>query len=104
MTREQYLLSRKNSKIAAKKLNLQKGYVMHHKDETLKTENIERYIEWRLEDLEVMSKSEHIAYHNSKRVLSDETKEKQSKALKGCSWKVIDGVRTYIPANQLYQK
>lgn len=64
MTTEQKSISRKNHKKAEKELNLQKGYVLHHKDHKLKDTDIERYIEWNVEDLVVMTKSEHIGLHN----------------------------------------
>ncbi len=40
-----------------------KGYVLHHKDPSLRKENPIRYAEWRPSDLEMMSKAEHIALH-----------------------------------------
>ena len=49
---------------AKKYFNLQKGYVLHHKDITLKAKNIERYILWLPEDLIPMTKEEHSRLHN----------------------------------------
>ena len=64
MTREQYNISQKNRRKAAKYFNLQKGYCMHHKDTSLKHENIKRYIQWNPEDLVVLTKEEHCALHH----------------------------------------
>lgn len=38
-------------------------YVLHHKDKTLKYTDPERYAEWRIEDLEVMTREEHNKVH-----------------------------------------
>ena len=40
-----------------------KGWVLHHKDPTLKTIDIIRYYEWRVEDLEPMTLNEHASLH-----------------------------------------
>ena len=40
-------------------------YVLHHKDITLKAKNPERYIEWNIEDLVVMPRSEHSRLHQT---------------------------------------
>ena len=42
-----------------------KGYVLHHKDPLLRKENPIRYAEWRLDDLEIMTRGDHIALHNA---------------------------------------
>lgn len=42
-------------------------WVLHHKDKTLKDTDLERYLEWRVEDLEPMTRSEHIGVHNCDR-------------------------------------
>lgn len=39
------------------------GYVLHHKDITLKYRDPERYAEWRTEDLEMITRSEHNKIH-----------------------------------------
>ena len=41
------------------------GYVLHHKDPSWRTEDPERYAEWRPDDLEMMTRGDHIALHNS---------------------------------------
>ena len=54
------------------------AYTIHHKDENLKYTDLQRYIEWRIEDLEVVNRSEHNAIHKSHlgHHHSEETKEK----------------------------
>lgn len=37
--------------------------VLHHKDETLRHTDYARYLEWRIEDLEVMTREEHTKHH-----------------------------------------
>lgn len=87
LTEEQLKLSSKNNKLAWKffgyKCNNHKGLVLHHKDETLRHTDIERYIEWRPEDLEVMTKEEHVSYHHKGKHLSEDTKKKLSENHKG---------------------
>ena len=76
-------------------------YVLHHKDPNLKYTDYERYCEWRIEDLEVMTYSEHSKMHHigfnqseetkrkigqkNSRPMSEETKQKISSKLKGKS-------------------
>jgi hypothetical protein len=64
-TEEQYYESGKNHDIVTKKLKVPKGYVLHHIDPSWKKEDPERYIKWNLEDLELMTKSQHLKLHNS---------------------------------------
>ena len=61
--------------------------VLHHKDPTLKTRDPERYLEWRIEDLEVMRSSDHTKLHATGRIVSDETKAKISENHVGFSGK-----------------
>ena len=63
MTKQEMKISRENHKKAAEYFNLQSGYVLHHVDESLRHENIERYILWLPEDLVVMSKEDHSKFH-----------------------------------------
>lgn len=63
MTKQEMKISRENHKKAAECFNLQSGYVLHHIDESLRHNNIERYILWLPEDLVVMSKEEHSQLH-----------------------------------------
>ena len=63
LTAEQRKINNKNKKAADEYFQLQKGWVLHHKDETLRSSDIERYIEWRPEDLIPMPKSEHSKLH-----------------------------------------
>ena len=76
------------------------GYVLHHKDETLRKNDPERYNEWRIEDLEMMTMAEHFLLHHKDinkselhrihvsqslkgRVFSEETRRKMSESQKG---------------------
>ena len=83
ITKEQCKISEKNNAKAKKYFNLPKGWVLHHEDETLRHNNIERYIEWRPEDLIPMSRADHSRLHVKSHVKSDETKQKISEAHKG---------------------
>lgn len=106
-------------KKAADYYNLPKGWVLHHKDESLKYKDPERYHQWRIEDLVPMSKSDHRKIHskgdknvnygkhlsketkeklreaNLGKCLSEETKEKIGAAWRGKHWKVINGKRVW---------
>lgn len=83
LTKEQRKIYNHCRHSALKYFNVQKGYVLHHKDDTLMLTDINRYIEWRPEDLVVMTLSEHSKLHNTGLVRSEETREKLSKANKG---------------------
>lgn len=74
---EQKQLNYHNWYKARKELNLiGTGLVLHHKDPNLKYTNLERYIQWNIEDLEVMTKSEHNRVHAVGRTLSETAKLK----------------------------
>ena len=77
-----------------------KGYVLHHKDKTLINTDVDRYLEWRIEDLVMLTNEEHSRFHMSGennheygktgilapwygRVHTDEEKQKISEAHKG---------------------
>lgn len=64
MTKEQENISRKNWKIARLHFGL-KGYkyVLHHKNPEWKENDVERYIQWNFDDLEVLTRAEHIKRH-----------------------------------------
>ena len=64
-TEEQYYESIKNHDIATKRLKVPKGYVLHHIDPSWRKNDPERYIQWNLEDLELMTKSEHSRLHGT---------------------------------------
>lgn len=87
MTRKQYNKSMVNRNAAWKKIsgtkNGIKGYVLHHKDMNLKHDNINRYIQWNLEDLEIMSKADHIRLHRTGTHHTTETKQKMREAKLG---------------------
>ena len=53
-----------------------KGLVLHHIDMDLKEKDPERYYEWRIEDLAVMTKHDHMILHKTGHVVSQTTKYK----------------------------
>lgn len=62
------------------------GYVLHHKDPSWKTNEPERYAQWNVEDLIMLSNEEHTRLHQTGRkgyTLSDETRKKMSLARQG---------------------
>ena len=84
MTEEQKLISRRNHYKAYKLLNVQKGWVLHHKDTNLRHNDIERYILWLPEDLEVMKNADHVKLHWQ---LDDSRRAKQREAaIKNRNW------------------
>lgn len=56
----------------------QSDMVLHHKDETLKQRDFARYLEWRPEDLEAITKGEHTKIHHKGKINSEETRKKIS--------------------------
>ena len=65
------------------------SYSLHHKDENLRHTDIERYIEWRIEDLIVVESSKHMKEHmigNTSHLgfkATDEQRQKMSNSQKG---------------------
>lgn len=82
-TKEQKRISAANYRKASEYFNLQKGEVLHHIDPSWKHNDIERYIQWNIEDLVKMTISEHISLHHKGKVVSEETKRKVSEKMKG---------------------
>lgn len=88
LTKEQQSISWKNRRLAREHFFGSKegrtGWCLHHKDETLRERDLDRYIQWRIEDLVPMTKAEHTALHKKGNQyclgvhLSDETKRKIS--------------------------
>lgn len=60
-------------------------WCLHHKDPSLKTEDPERYNEWRVEDLVPMLRSEHTRLHQLGRKKSPEERKARSQKLMGHS-------------------
>lgn len=67
--------NRINHKKAMEYYNLEKGWVLHHKDPCLINEDPERYHEWRVEDLEPMTKGDHRRLHMKIAVANGDTKK-----------------------------
>lgn len=59
------------------------GLVLHHKDISLIQTDIERYNEWRVEDLVVLTREEHASLHHTGRKDCDVIKNKRANSLKG---------------------
>lgn len=59
------------------------GLVLHHKDPDLIVKDIDRYNEWRPEDLVVLTREEHAAIHHAGRKRPDWVGKKISQAKKG---------------------
>lgn len=70
----------RNRDIARKHFGIdgETNYVLHHIDPSLKKEDVERYIQWNIEDLVVMTRAEHSSLHSNKRgtKLSEESKRR----------------------------
>jgi len=60
-----------------------KGYVLHHRDETLRHTNPERYNKWLIEDLDMLTKQEHASIHKKGTHHTEETRNKISESLSG---------------------
>lgn len=58
-------------------------WCLHHVDQKLKYEDIDRYNEWRIEDLVPMTTTEHMKLHAKNRHHTEESKKKISQTLKG---------------------
>ena len=76
-----------------------KGYNLHHKDPTLKYRDPVRYLEWRPEDLELLTASEHTKLHAKLRENDLEYKNKLSKGMKN-AWN-NPAIRDKIVASQI---
>lgn len=62
------------------------GYVLHHKDPLWKKNEPERYAQWNVEDLIMLTNEEHTRLHQTGRTgytLSDETRKKMSLSRQG---------------------
>lgn len=70
------------------------SYALHHKDETLSETDLERYIEWRIEDLEVTPFGEHSSHHNKGKAYNKGKKYNQY-TTEYKHWKLVDGKRVY---------
>ena len=62
------------------------GYVLHHRDHTLKMTDPVRYHEWWPLDLEMMLSAEHTRLHKQGTKASNEAKKKMSVLHSGKKW------------------
>lgn len=74
-------LHNKNWKEARRHFNIEgdPNMVLHHIDDTLKHNDLDRYLEWRLEDLIAIPNGEHSRIHNLGKTVSEETRSKMSR-------------------------
>lgn len=78
LTLEQKQLNLKNKYKAEKYFGIiddsgkviKRGYVLHHKDPELRHKDINRYIQWNSEDLELKTRSEHSKLHYDNRLVN----------------------------------
>ena len=65
---------------------------MHHVDETLRDTDVERYIEWREEDIAILTREEHTSIHHKGSKHTAETKQLISDKnwMKGRHWSEED--------------
>lgn len=87
MTKEQETISKRNQIIARKLLGLvgKPNLVLHHIDPSWRHNDIERYIQWNLEDLEIMDRGAHASLHQkgTKKPRTEEWNRKLGLAHKG---------------------
>ena len=74
-----------------------RGYVLHHKDWSLRHNDLKRYLEWRIDDLEMMTKSEHMKLHQSGNNnischLSEDSRLHKSQLCRDAKRKFIEGL------------
>lgn len=87
MSKDQFKISKRNNNIAWKRLKAcgaipsdGKIYVLHHWDESLRHNNIDRYIQWNLYDIDVVEQGEHTKLHMKGKHFSEETRKKISES------------------------
>jgi len=119
MTNEQRSISAKNNRNAWKHFypegngKAKKGYHLHHVDTMLRHNDINRYIQWRIEDLVMLTENEHHSLHNSGKSnpmfgkhFSEEYRNKLSEAHKGKHFteehkrKLSEGLKGKTPWNK----
>lgn len=92
MTKEQYNESQRNHRKAIKyfewigllpKDRKPHEYHLHHIDESLRHNDVDRYIQWNGYDLEVIKGGEHLSHHHKGKIVTEETRLKQSESHKG---------------------
>lgn len=54
--------------------NAKSGYVLHHKDPSWKTKDPDRYAQWNVEDLVMLTISDHVKLHELGKMKTDEHK------------------------------
>lgn len=60
-----------------------RGYVLHHKDPSWKLDDPERYAQWNIDDLVMMTNPDHTRLHRKGKHWSDEIKKRISEKQKG---------------------
>lgn len=83
LTYEQRKISDAKHKAASEYFNLPKGWVLHHKDTSLIRNDIERYIQWNIDDLVPMTRSDHLKLHSKLRFEDDDYRKSFSESHRG---------------------
>lgn len=111
MTKKQETISRKNKDKTRKALGIygKRNLVLHHINPEWKHNDIERYIQWNIEDVVVMDRGEHTRLHLSGRIKTPEQIEKQRSSMKGKTpWnkgkKMSDEAKANMSASQKGKK
>lgn len=92
MTEQQVSISNHNKYLAWKHFypegngHAKKGCCLHHINPDWRDNDIERYIQWNIEDLVMMTNFDHKRLHNRDKHLSAETRRKISEARKGIQY------------------
>lgn len=98
MTEEQKKISIKNKRKARAYFGIigQPNLVLHHINPDWRHNDIERYIQWNIEDLQVMTVAEHNTLHHKGKQLSDEHRKilsetnKANQYCKGKHWNLSE--------------
>ena len=85
MTKEQAAISRKNKDNTRKALGIygKRNLVLHHINTEWRHNDIERYIQWNIEDVIIMDRGEHTRLHQTGHIKTPEQIEKQRNSMKG---------------------
>lgn len=85
MTKKQETISRKNKDKTRKALGIygKRNLVLHHINPEWRHNDIERYIQWNIDDVVIMDRGEHAKLHSLGHTKTPEQIEKQRSSMKG---------------------